>query len=188
LLVRAEDGPRLVMFKGLAQVLDTASDRLTITAFDNFTFNLAALVENDFLGKRSFFHLPTRDLLAASPAIQRETGQDRAFLRTEAFARTARALLSVVAAMAGFATLLLGGFSRFGLWRQILGAIVLLALVQFLDNALTQMARIGQAPATIVFVSPAVGLALIGLLLWLSPRLVWLPWRRRGVPVSGVAA
>ncbi len=191
LLVRAEEGPRLVMFKGLAQVMDRQTERLTITAFDDFTYNLSALVGDEFLTRRSFFYLPTRELLLASPAVQRETEQSRAFLRTEAFARSGRALLSLVAALVGFSTLLLGGFSRFGLWRQILGAVVLLALIQFLDNALTQLARAGKLPPWGVLAPSLVGLGVVGVLLWLSPRLVWLPWRRARkarVAAGGVAA
>ncbi len=188
LLVRTGDGPRLVMFRGLAQILDTGDERLSIAAFDDFTFNLSALVGEDFLGERAFFHLPTRELLAASPAIRRETGQDRAFLRTEALTRSARALLALVAALTGFATLLLGSFSRFGLWRQILGAVLLLALVQFIDNSLTQMARMGRAPEWIVFAAPAAGLGLVALILWLSPRPVWLPWGRRATAAGAPPA
>ncbi len=185
LLVRAEDGPRLVMFKGLAQILSTRDDRLTITGFDDFTYNLSALVGDGFLGNRSYFYLSTKELLAARPAILRETQQSRAFLRTEAFARSGRALLSLVAALVGFSTLLLGGFSRFGLWRQILGAVVILAMIQFLDNAINQVARAGQAPAWIVFVPALVGFGIVALVLWMSPRLVLLPRRSGKTRVGG---
>ncbi len=187
LLVRADDGPRLVMFKGLAQVMDRQTERLTITAFDDFTYNLSALVGDDFLPQRSFFYLPTGELLRASPAVQRETEQSRAFLRTEAYGRSGRALLSLVAALVGFSTLLLGGFSRFGLWRQILGAVVLLALIQFLDNAVTQLARAGKLPPWGVLAPSLVGLGVVGVLLWLSPRLVWLPWRKARMKARGAA-
>lgn len=180
LLVRAEAGPRLVMFKGLVQVLEAEGERLTITAFDDLTYDLAPLVGDGFLGERSYFHLPTGELLGANRAIQRETGQSRAFLRSEAYARTSRAALALVAALVGFSTLLLGSFSRFGLWRQILGAVVILAGVQFLDHSIAQMARAARVPAWAVFVAPAVGLAVAALMLWLSPRLVWWPWLARG--------
>lgn len=185
LLVRAEDGPRLVMFKGLVQALEVAGERLTITAFDDLTYDLAPLVGDGFLANRSYFYLPSSELLAASPAIQHETGQSRAFLRTEAYARTSRAALALVAALVGFSTLLLGSFSRFGLWRQILGAVVILAGVQFLDNSIAQMARAGRLAPWAVFIAPTVGLAVAAGLLWLSPRLVWWPWRVRGSASAG---
>jgi len=182
LLVRAEDGPRLVMFKGLAQILETKDERLTTTGFDDFTYNLSALVGDGFLSKRAYFYLPTGELLAARPSIQRETEQTAAFLRTEGFARSGRAVLSLVAALVGFSTLLLGGFSRFGLWRQILGAIVILAGIQFLDNSVNQMARFGQVPAWTVLFPALVGLGVVAVILWISPLLIILPRRKTGAP------
>ena len=43
--------------------------------------------------------------------------------------------------MLGFATLLVGGFSRFGVWRQIIGAICLIVLVKALETAGLNVAR-----------------------------------------------
>jgi len=52
--LRAEDGPRLVLFKGLAQILETKDDRLTTTSFEDFTFNLFHLPQAG--GKISQLH------------------------------------------------------------------------------------------------------------------------------------
>ena len=42
----------------------------------------------------------------------------------EGHGRISQALLAVAAALVGFAAMLVGNFSRFGRWRQILGAVI----------------------------------------------------------------
>ena len=41
-----------------------------------------------------------------------------------------------IAALIGYATLIAGGFSRLGFWREVLLAVVLMALIQTLTNSL----------------------------------------------------
>ncbi len=183
LLVHSEEGPRLVMFKGLVQILENTDERLTITAFDDFTYNLSALTEGGFLDKRSYYVLSTPDLLRAAPVLLAETGESPGVFLSEAHARTTRALMSLVAPLVGFGTLLLGGFSRFGLWRQIFVAILLLAGLKFLENAAEQAAW-GQVDKLWLLYLPAlVGLAVAWFTLWLSPRLVL--WPRRSGRADG---
>ena len=76
----------------------------------------------------------TRTLLEASAETQALTGASRSALVAEAHERIGNSLNGLVAPLIGFATLLLGGFSRFGIWRQIIGAIFALILVQMLTQ------------------------------------------------------
>ena len=52
-----------------------------------------------------------------------------------------RGILATVGALIGFATLLAGSFSRFGLWRQVVGAIALIVVVKLIESATTAMVR-----------------------------------------------
>jgi lipopolysaccharide export system permease protein len=70
----------------------------------------------------------------------------------------------------GFAALLLGAFSRFGLWRQVLGAVVLLVLVQFTDNLAADAVANGQAPWQLTYAAPVLGLVIALALLWWAGR------------------
>ncbi|MEQ9673833.1 MAG: hypothetical protein RLO10_05175 [Roseovarius indicus] len=54
--------------------------------------------------------------------------------------RFTQALMCIVAAMIGFATLLLGSFSRFGVWWQILMAFVILVVIKLIESSVTSMA------------------------------------------------
>lgn len=181
LVIRTGDGPRLLMFSGLAQILHTDGARLTITAFEDFTYDLSALISGDLLAQRSYRYLLTPELLRAHPTSLTITGASRLQFLYEAHSRSAAALLAVVASLIGFSTLLLGGFSRFGLWRQIFAAVGLLAVLKFLDNAVANVAQRDEALVWLLYAPTLVGLVLVMGILWVSPQLGL--WRRR----SGMA-
>lgn len=165
LLLRADAGPTLLMFQGMVQTLDTATGRLATTRFDEFAYDVSALVDLSGAGARGVRQMSTAELLWPTAAGVAETGQSRAVLRYEGHARITEALLGLVAPLVGFAALMLGGFSRFGVWRQIIGAIVCLIAIQLADNAVTDAARsLGLWPM-------AYGPAILGLLL--TAAMLW---------------
>ena len=87
--------------------------------------------------------------------------------------------------MLGFATLLIGGYSRFGVWRQVIWAVVALIAVQFLATAAESQVARDAARWPLIYVSPLVGALISLFLLWLAakPRRM----RDRG-PKSGPSA
>ncbi len=181
LVLRSQEGPRLIMFKGLAQVLETGSTRLTITAFDELTYNLAALIEGDFLGGGSYKTLSTLELLRARPSVLATTGASRVKFLYEAHTRIASTLLAPIAALIGFSTLLLGGFSRFGLWRQIFASVFLLVSLEVFDNLVSTPAKSSEALVGLVYAPVLAGMVLVVLILWISPRQAMFRRRSRQV-------
>lgn len=170
LLVRSPEGPRLVMFDGLTQALRRETGQLSVTAFSDFTYNLSALSDGVFRNPRNYTHLTSAELLRATPALLAETGKTRQDFALEFHLRTARAVISIAAVMIAFSTLLLGGYSRFGLWRQIFGAVVLLSVLKILDNALVPLAARGPATLWLAYLASGLGTAIGFFLLWLAPR------------------
>lgn len=170
LLIRGDIAPTLIMFDGMAQLLEAEGRRMSVTRFDDFAFDLTGLVDVSSAGRIRPQELSTLALLEASPALQATTGADRATLIGEAHERFGNALNGLVAPLVGFATLLLGGFSRFGIWRQIVGAIVLLIGVQMLTRIGQDMVRSDPDIWITAYMGPAFGLVLTGALLFLAAR------------------
>lgn len=180
LLVRQDTGPKLVMFDGMAQALTLEGNRLAVTRFKDFAFDIAGLIRTLEPGARGIKELTTAELLRAGLAATQETGQSRAVLLYEGHGRTSQALLSIVAALVGFAAMMVGGFSRFGLWPQIIGAIVALIVLKSVDNALADMARSDPSLWPLAYGASVLGLVMTLVLLWASDRPSLLR-RRRGV-------
>jgi lipopolysaccharide export system permease protein len=170
LLVRGDTGPKLIMFDGMAQSVTKAQARLSVTRFADFTYDLGALISVGGNTGRTVDELSTADLLRADPVVIAETGGTRAAFLYEAHSRFATPFLATAAALIGFAALLLGGFSRFGLWRQIMFAVVLLILMQMLNTAAAGAGLRSDARWWLAYVAPFVGLVLGVFLLWWSQR------------------
>lgn len=170
LLLRSEAGPKLVMFDGMVQSLRIDTGQLSVTRFDDFAFDIATLLELPQVGPRGVRQVPTGELLAASPALAEETGRSRARLRYEGHERFSQALVAAGTPLVGFALLLLGGFSRFGVWRQVLGAIVCLISVEMTDNVLARLASedIGLWP--LAYGAGSLAFAIGAAALWLAGR------------------
>ncbi|MEH7827008.1 LPS export ABC transporter permease LptF [Gemmobacter denitrificans] len=169
LLARGDSGPKLIMFDGMVQGL-TGGSRLAVTRFVDFTYDLGRLIEAGKLPGRTMDELPTWALLAADPALVDETGQSRAAFLSEGHQRFAMPFLGTAAALIGFSALLLGAFSRFGLWRQIGLSVLLLILLQLVNTSATGLSLRDDSAWPLVYVAPVLGIALSGLLLWLSQR------------------
>lgn len=174
-LVRGELAPKLVMVDGATQRLARKDGRMAVTRFSDFTLDLAGLISVAGTGRVAMNALPTRTLLEASPEAAAATGASVAQMKEEAHSRLAGPLLSVAAPLLGFAALMLGSFSRFGLWRQMAVAVGLLIAVQLVWTwgGSVALEREGAWPA--VYLGPTAGIVVSGVLLWWAQR----PRRRR---------
>jgi lipopolysaccharide export system permease protein len=176
LLVRGDTGPKLIMFEGIAQNVTREGQRLSVTRFADFTYDLGGLLSVGDDSGRTMDELSTLALFQADPALLEETGASEADFLYEAHSRFATPLLATAAALIGFAALLIGAFSRFGLWRQIIFAVVLLILVQLVNTASAGIALRSAAMAPMAYAAPILGIAIGTALLWLAQR----PRRIRG--------
>jgi len=175
LLVRGDMGPKLIMFDGMAQTLRQASrqpgtKRLFTTSFADFAYDIGGLIAVQAPGVRRAAELDILTLLAARPADLDAARQSRAVFLLEAHNRLAQPLLATVAALIGFAALMVGGFSRFGVWRQIIGAVVALIVVQLVNNAATDLAQSDARLWPACYLPVLFGGALALLLLWQGGR------------------
>ncbi|MGV8987360.1 MAG: LPS export ABC transporter permease LptF [Cypionkella sp.] len=170
LFVRGDAGPKLIMFDGMAQLLDNKTHLLSITRFADFTFDIGALLTAAVSPNRSMAELSTPELLQPTAALEAETGQTAGRLLFEGHNRFAEPMLAVSVTLIGFSALLVGGFSRFGLWRQIALAVVLLIVVQGLATSAVDLGARTPQGWLLAYVAPAVGLLISSGLLWWSGR------------------
>ncbi len=170
LLVRGESAPSLVMINGMVQSHDGVSGRLSVTRFDEFALDLSGLVESGAVTRRRPGELPTSALLAGGESVQAMTGADRSALAAEAHERFGDALNGLVAPLFGFAALMVGGFSRFGVWRQGVGAVVGLILIQLITQMGQGAVRADADSWPLAYAGPLAGLITAFALLCIAGR------------------
>ena len=169
-LVKGTDGPKLVMFDGMAQSIAREGARMSVTRFADFAYDLAGLITGGVRKGRSVDELSTRELLNPSEDVLAEVGRPRAVFLYEGHSRFGQPLLATAASLIGFASLLLGAFSRFGLWRQILFAILLLIVVQTVNTVVTGAGRVDDKGWILAYVPGLFGVGIAVGLLWLAQR------------------
>ncbi len=136
-LVQDEDGPKLVMVDGLMQLNRIGTDRLLTTNFADFSYDISALVDKDDATKGSIDYLPTWEVFGDLPAVSAQTGESLGKVTEEFHARFSQPLMCIVFALIGFGMLIIGSFSRFGVWRQILIAFAILVVLEALKNVVS---------------------------------------------------
>lgn len=182
-LVRADTGPRLVMRDGLAQTFRPETGRLSTVAFVDFSYDIGALIGPSGARNRDLRELPTAVLLNPSEVdLASAYGELPDFL-FEAHDRFAKSLLAIVVPLMGFATLMLGGFSRFGVWRQVLIAVVLIILVQMVSNVAEEAARKDAALFWLAYAAPAIGGLIAAALLYSTSMKRFRGRTPKGVPI-----
>ncbi|GAB1480681.1 LPS export ABC transporter permease LptF [Paracoccaceae bacterium] len=184
LFARTESGPKLLMFDGMEQMLYASGRSLSLTRFADFTYDFSGMIEAGARGKRSVDELGTFELLSPTPALLAETGETAAAFRFDGHSRFAQPLIAAAAAVIGFAALLIGAFSRFGLWRQIAVAVAMLVVLQAIVTVSTDLALTAPGGWLWAYAAPVVGFAQAMGLLWLAAR----PRGRRRAAAAGAVA
>ncbi|KQB16539.1 LPS export ABC transporter permease LptF [Rhodobacter capsulatus] len=178
LIVPSDAGPKLVMFDGTAQTLRPSDGSLALTRFADFTYDLGGAIGTGLRGRIDWEEVPSRDLIAPGPELLAATGSTVAAAHLELNDRLAQPLLAPVAALIAAAAMMLGGFSRLGLWRQIGLAVLALIGLQSLSNLATSMTRADPELWALHYMPALAGLILVAL------ALSWAGRRRKSPPLT----
>lgn len=180
-LVRSPSGPRLLLREGLAQSMDDTGT-LSLLNFQDFAISLGDPEEEGDGPIRDLRAYDTLTLLSAGPDFLEPIGRRPAEALHEAHTRFSMPLLAVFTAALGFAALLVGGFSRFGFWQQVAGALMLIILIQLASNAAEDVALRSADAWPVLYAPPAFAATVVFLLLWLSDH----PLRLRRIDPGGI--
>ncbi|MEM9798313.1 MAG: LPS export ABC transporter permease LptF [Pseudomonadota bacterium] len=161
---------RLVMFDGMAQTLEVATRSLVTTRFEDFAYDLASLAGGGSDRRRDPRELSTAALLQAGPDALAATRSDRAKLIFEGHARFSEPLFAMALPLLALGFLLLGSYSRLGLWRQILAAVLAAILFKMLANVAENSVRGDAALWWLIYLPPLLTFGVGAVLVWWNTR------------------
>ncbi len=166
-LVKSDTGPKLVMIDGLVQISNDTTNQLSVTRFNDFVFDVGAMVGPPKVRNDNVDFWTSPDLLG---------GQANSFapdlVSFELHNRTLAALLSLVAGFIGFAVLVSANFSRFGIWPQVFVATIMLVIVKVFESAATDFVLEQPGRVWALYTPVALGL-LLGTLYLMRKDRVW---------------
>jgi lipopolysaccharide export system permease protein len=183
-LVQQGGGTKLVMLSGLAQSLRRKDNRLFTTHFDDFSYDVSSLISRTKNNLDNVIFAGTLDMLRHPEAVAARTNTTTGAVMFEVHNRFSQALMCIVAAMIGFATLLLGTYSRFGVWWQIVCAFLLLVMVKLIEGAVSPPVLANGRMWPLMYLPALVGAITAVILLYMASRPGLLrrliPLRKRG--------
>ncbi len=170
LLVRSDTGPRLIMFDGIAQTLDLDTGRLATISFSDFTYNVGSLVDDDGLRQIDVRELPTPLLLSADAQMADALNLSLPRMIFEGHDRLAQSLFVLFVPLIAAAALMMGNFSRFGVWKQILIAVALVLPMQIIRNVGEAAVRADADAWAMAYAQPAAAALVAALMVAMATR------------------
>ncbi|MEP2920482.1 MAG: LPS export ABC transporter permease LptF [Sulfitobacter sp.] len=179
-LVRNGAATTLIMVNGLAQRLERDDLRLSTARFTDFSFDITSLMNNDTAADIKLSNLTTHAMLSDWASISTQPTVTAGAMAEELHTRIAQPLFCLIAAMIGFSALLIGGYSRFGVWREIIFAFGLLILLDATRGSLSTEVLSNAALWPMLYLPTAIGAVIALAMLFQAARPHWrdaLPWR-----------
>ncbi|MEO9575728.1 MAG: LptF/LptG family permease [Tateyamaria sp.] len=136
-LVRNASGTSLIMVDGLAQRLTEETFSLSTAKFRDFSFDITSVIKTEKQIVERLPFMTSNRILTDWEGVAERLGTTQSVVAEELHSRFARAAFCLVTALIGFATLLVGGYSRFGVRREILIAFVLLVALDSMRGSLS---------------------------------------------------
>ena len=172
-LLRNGETTTLIMVDGLAQRLERDGLRLATAKFADFSFDISGLMRTEAVETLNIRNTTTPALLANWTSLGAQSGQSAGALAEEVHARLARPLFCITAALSGFTTLLIGGFSRFGVWREIVFAFGLLVLLDGMRGTLSSQVEDNSKLWMLLYIPTLAGALIAALMLWHASNPAW---------------
>ncbi len=178
-LVRNGAGTTLIMVDGLAQRLNNIDKRLATAKFRDFSFDISALVRKTATGAQSIRTMITPDFSSDRALMSEQTGSSLGDIAEEFHSRFAQPLFCIIAALIGFSTLMVGGYSRFGVWREVVISFGLLIAIDGIRGVLVDPVRNDASAWPLMYLPSAIGAVLVLAMLWQASNPNWTRRLRR---------
>ncbi|MCC6863290.1 MAG: LPS export ABC transporter permease LptF [Rhodobacteraceae bacterium] len=171
LILRSDSGPKLLMLEGTSQRLELDGRRkLSITRFDDATYELSDGMTSSGSRRANPHEMTSLAILSTQSGLDWTQPQTVNQVTWEIHGRLSQPFLSLTSALLGFSALLLGAFSRFGLWRQILGAVLGLIVIQMISTLTTSIVLRQASMWPILYIAPFLGCLSAAGILWFLQR------------------
>lgn len=164
-LARDESNTTLYMKNGLIQAINSKMQTLSTTRFESVAIDLTTAVKKTNSNMVYLSHVPTWLMLEDIEKVGILTNVTKAWVNLELHNRLHRPLFCFVGAILGFACLIVGDFTRFGLGKQIGLALVTIILIKVVESYSSQLAISNYSHWPAIYLPSSVGILISTILL-----------------------
>ena len=176
-LVRNDEGANLVMLDGMAIRHDARDNTLSTGLFEDFSFNVSGFANSDQEIRRNIRAVSTWQLIVYADQL-RTKGYSQGAIVEELHERFSWMAICLAVAMVGFSVLMMGGFSRFGLWPQVVVAFVILIALEGLRGSVGAVVLQNPSIWWALYMPSVLGIGLSLVFLRFAGRPLWRGLRR----------
>ncbi len=169
-LVRGDAGANLVMLDGMAIRHDPETNILSTALFEDFSFNAAGFTNTERERRRNIRAIPTLNLIFDRDRITEEDGFSKGLIVEELHERFSWMAICVAVSLVGFSSLMLGGFSRFGLWPQVVTAFLILIALEGLRGSVSTLVIKTPSMWWVLYLPSVIGIAISAVFLRFAGR------------------
>ena len=167
-LLASENKAAFILTNGVIQIYNTDQKLLSLTNFDELTYDLSEAFEKNNEHQIRLGQLPTYLLWNDPVAAMNTANKTLAQVLENFHSRIQRALLCLVATLIGFATLYAADFSRYGRGRFVALAIFFLANVKIVESAVITITRSNSSSWPLVYLPTLIGLSIVVIMIMFS--------------------
>lgn len=169
-LIRSGESTTLIMVDGMAQRIDEADGSLATANFRDFAFDISALVSSSSSRGLDIRAMTTPELFVSWDGLSETSGRNVGYIAQEFHERFSEPFFCIAAAMIGFSILIVGGYSRFGVWREVGIAFALLVAIDGLSSTLQKPVENDASLWPILYLPSLISLLLVLSLLGYAAR------------------
>ena len=167
-LLASENKAVFVLTNGVIQIHNADQNLLSLTNFDELTYDLSEAFEKNNEPQIGLGQLPTYLLWSDPTAAMNAADKTLAQVLENFHSRIQSALLCLVATLIGFATLYAADLSRYGTSRFVVLAIFLLANVKIVESAVIDITRSNSSSWPLVYLPTLIGLSIYVIMIMFS--------------------
>lgn len=164
-LLRDGDEARLLMRDGVALAPSADGERLSVVEFEQFVYDLSALVEADETRRRRPEEYPLRELLHPSADMLADGRYSRGRFIAEAHYKLSQPVLAMIYPMIALVTMLAGGYRRSGFGRRVFVAIGVALILQAIVIVVRSRVQGDAALWPVMYLPVVLGLGYVAALL-----------------------
>lgn len=169
-LLNSGSGLHLVMVDGVALRLDRAGRTLSSTLFDDASYDISEMTQKADISQRDLEAIPTAELIRDTDILAASDRFSKGQVVEELHQRFSWITICITVALVGYSTLMLGSFSRFGLWPQIFAAFTILVLLEGLRGFVSPLVLEDAGLWPLLYGPSALGIAISALFLAVAGR------------------